>query len=103
VSADADAGHVRIRISDTGPGIDSEFLPHIFEAYRQADAAASRHYGGAGLGLSIAKELVEAHQGQITAESAGPGRGATFVVTLPTTSGEDVPENATASPAAAPR
>ena len=74
---------VEVRISDNGPGIDPEFLPHMFEAFRQGDAVSARRYGGAGLGLSIAKELVEAHKGQIAAESAGVGRGATFVVTLP--------------------
>jgi signal transduction histidine kinase len=74
---------VEVRIGDTGPGIDPEFLPHIFKAFRQADAISARRYGGAGLGLSIAKELVDAHQGKIAAESAGIGRGATFIVTLP--------------------
>jgi signal transduction histidine kinase len=104
VTVETADGEVRIQISDTGPGIDPEFLPHIFEAYRQAGAAASSHYGGAGLGLSIAKELVEAHQGRITAESPGPGRGATFVVTLPATPDGQISEpHPDASPASAPR
>jgi signal transduction histidine kinase len=81
VAVQATDTSVAVRITDTGPGIDREFLPHIFEAFRQSDGAA--RYGGAGLGLSIAKELVEAHKGRIAAESAGDGRGATFTVTLP--------------------
>jgi K+-sensing histidine kinase KdpD len=60
VAVDAANDRVQVRITDNGPGIDPQFLPHIFEAFRQSDSA-SRHYGGAGLGLSIAKELVEAH------------------------------------------
>lgn len=79
----ADDERVEIRVSDTGPGIDSGFLPHMFEAFRQADGTSGRRYGGVGLGLSIAKELVEAHHGTIEAESPGIGRGATFIVTLP--------------------
>jgi signal transduction histidine kinase len=83
VGVDADDEEVRVRISDTGPGIEPNFLPHIFEAFRQAEAVTARRYGGAGLGLSIAKELVEAHKGRIAADSEGIGRGATFIVTLP--------------------
>ena len=83
VAVTTDGENVEIRVSDTGPGIDPEFVPHMFEAFRQADEASGRRYGGVGLGLSIAKELVEAHNGHIEAESAGAGRGATFVVTLP--------------------
>jgi signal transduction histidine kinase len=104
VTVDSANDQVKIRITDTGPGIDADFLPHIFEAYRQADGA-SDHYGGAGLGLSIAKELVEAHKGRIAAESPGIGRGASFVVTLPLspvaqqTEATPVPS----SPATAPR
>jgi signal transduction histidine kinase len=103
VAVDAANDRVQVRITDNGPGIDPQFLPHIFEAFRQSDSA-SRHYGGAGHGLSIAKELVEAHKGQIHAESAGPGRGATFVVTLPAPGGPrpEAPREAPSS-AAAPR
>jgi signal transduction histidine kinase len=81
-----EADRVQIRVSDTGPGIDPAFVPHMFEAFRQADGASGRRYGGVGLGLSIAKELVEAHKGRIEAESPGVGRGATFIVTLPAAS-----------------
>jgi signal transduction histidine kinase len=83
IAVAADAHTVEVRITDTGPGIDPGFLPHMFEAFRQADGIDAQRYGGAGLGLSIAKELVEAHKGRIAAESPGIGRGATFIVTLP--------------------
>jgi signal transduction histidine kinase len=83
VEVTTDGEHVEIRVSDTGPGIDPEFVPHLFEAFSQAGETSGRRYGGVGLGLSIAKELVEAHSGRIAAESAGVGRGATFLVTLP--------------------
>ncbi len=83
IAARALESSVEIRVSDTGAGIDPEFLPHVFERFRQAHHTTARRYGGVGLGLSIARELVEAHKGRITAESAGAGRGSTFVVTLP--------------------
>jgi PAS domain S-box-containing protein len=76
-------GLVEIRVSDTGQGIDPEFLPHIFTPFSQADFSMTRSYGGLGLGLSISKELVELHGGVIEARSEGPGRGATFIVRLP--------------------
>jgi PAS domain S-box-containing protein len=72
-----------LQISDSGEGIDPEFIPFIFERFRQADASRSRKYGGLGVGLSIAKSLVEQHGGAIYAESAGVGKGSTFNVTLP--------------------
>ncbi len=72
-----------VRVCDTGAGIDPAFLPHMFDRFRQGDTTPERRYGGVGLGLAIAKELVEAHKGRIGAESAGEGRGSTFVVTLP--------------------
>jgi signal transduction histidine kinase len=78
-----DREQVEVRVSDSGPGIDPAFVPHMFEPFRQADDASARRYGGVGLGLSIAKELVEAHKGRIEAESPGVGHGATFIVTLP--------------------
>ena len=70
-------------ISDNGIGIAPEFLPHVFDPFRQADARFSREHGGLGLGLAICKQLVELHGGNITAESGGVGRGATFTVSLP--------------------
>jgi signal transduction histidine kinase/CheY-like chemotaxis protein len=74
---------IRLRVTDTGKGIDTSFLPHVFERFRQAEEGNSRTHGGLGLGLSIVKHLVELHGGTIHAESAGRGRGATFTVTLP--------------------
>ncbi len=70
-------------VSDDGAGIPSEFLPWVFEPFRQADASSTRRHGGLGLGLSIVKHLVEAHGGTITASSAGEGHGSTFTVRLP--------------------
>jgi signal transduction histidine kinase len=78
------SGAVEIKVIDTGVGIDPTFLPHVFDAFRQADADAAGRHGGVGLGLSIARELIEAHKGSITAESAGVGHGAAFIVRLPT-------------------
>ena len=75
--------HLEIIVSDTGQGIAEEFLPHVFDRFRQADSSSSRAQGGLGLGLSIVKQLVEMHGGSIRAESAGIGQGATFTVALP--------------------
>jgi signal transduction histidine kinase/ActR/RegA family two-component response regulator len=75
--------HLELRVSDTGQGIKPEFLPHVFDRFRQSDAAVTRRHGGLGLGLSIVKQLVELHGGQVAAFSPGEGQGATFVVTLP--------------------
>jgi PAS domain S-box-containing protein len=75
--------HVHVVVSDTGIGISPEFLPHVFERFRQADAGTSRERGGLGLGLSIARQLTEMHGGAIDAASEGMGLGATFSVKLP--------------------
>ncbi len=72
-----------IIVTDDGAGIPAEFLPCVFEPFRQADASSTRRYGGLGLGLSIVKHLAEAHGGTITASSEGEGRGASFTVRLP--------------------
>jgi signal transduction histidine kinase len=76
-------GGVEIAVSDTGRGVSPEFLPFIFERFRQADSRAIREHGGLGLGLSIARNIVEMHGGTIHATSEGEGRGATFSVHLP--------------------
>jgi signal transduction histidine kinase len=73
----------RLEVSDSGIGFDETFAKHVFEPFRQADASTRREFGGLGLGLSIAKHLVELHGGTITASSGGRGRGARFSVTLP--------------------
>ena len=70
-------------MSDTGIGIPAEFLPHIFERFRQADASTTREHGGLGLGLAIARQLTEMHGGTIEAASDGPGSGSSFRVRLP--------------------
>lgn len=72
-----------IKVSDSGEGIDAEFLPHVFEPFRQADASKAREHKGLGLGLSIVKALVEAHGGTISVSSPGKGQGTTFCVALP--------------------
>jgi signal transduction histidine kinase len=74
---------VQIEVADTGIGIAPSFLPHVFERFRQADARYAREFGGLGLGLAVARHLVELHGGTITAASEGSGRGATFLVVLP--------------------
>ncbi|NEU71524.1 PAS domain-containing protein [Hassallia byssoidea VB512170] len=75
--------YAEITVTDTGKGISSEFLPHVFEYFRQADSSTTRNHGGLGLGLSIVRHLVELHGGTVTAESPGEGKGATFIVRLP--------------------
>jgi signal transduction histidine kinase/ActR/RegA family two-component response regulator len=74
---------IELRVRDTGIGIAPEFLPHVFERFRQADSSTTRRHGGLGLGLAIVHHLVEVHGGTATAASDGPGKGATFVVRLP--------------------
>jgi PAS domain S-box-containing protein len=75
--------HLEITVHDSGAGIKPEFLPLVFERFRQADSSTTRNHGGLGLGLSIVKQLVELHGGTIRAKSAGENQGATFIVALP--------------------
>ncbi|HEX8338399.1 MAG TPA: response regulator [Pyrinomonadaceae bacterium] len=72
-----------VRVEDTGQGIGADFLPHVFDRFRQADGSTTRQYGGLGLGLAIARHLVELHGGAISADSEGEGRGSSFTVRLP--------------------
>jgi len=79
---------MEIRVVDTGEGISPDFLPHVFERFRQADGATTRRYTGLGLGLAIVRQVVELHGGTVRAASEGAGRGATFTVRLPISTGE---------------
>jgi PAS domain S-box-containing protein len=83
VSLGHSESHVEVRVHDTGIGIAPEFLPYVFERFRQGDAGVTREYGGLGLGLAITKHLVEMHGGTISVSSAGLGAGATFTLRLP--------------------
>ena len=75
--------HASISVTDTGVGIAADFLPHVFDRFRQADSSTTRRHGGLGLGLTIVKQLVELHGGSVSARSAGEGQGASFIVRLP--------------------
>jgi len=77
------AGGAQITVQDSGAGIPRDFLPHVFERFRQLDGGARRAYGGLGLGLSLVRYFVELHGGSVVAESDGPGKGATFRIVLP--------------------
>jgi len=75
---------LEISVRDSGPGIDREFLPHVFEPFRRGESLSTRTVGGLGLGLAIVRHIVEAHGGMVTADSEGPGQGSVFVVRMPT-------------------
>jgi PAS domain S-box-containing protein len=91
----------RIAVSDTGAGIEPELLPHLFEAFVQADHSIDRSQGGLGLGLTLAQRLVELHGGSVSADSAGPGQGSEFTVRLPLVEapGEEGAEESPPAPA----
>ena len=76
-------GDAELSVADTGEGIPAEHLPHVFERFYRVDTARDRTHGGSGIGLAIAKALVEAHGGQLTGTSAGTGQGSTFRILLP--------------------
>ncbi len=75
--------HIELIVRDSGQGIEGDFLPHVFDRFRQADGTSTRRHGGLGLGLALVRHLVEAHGGSVSAESEGAGKGATFTVLLP--------------------
>ena len=86
--------HVLITVNDSGQGIATELLPHVFERFRQADSSNTRSNGGLGLGLSIVRQLVELHRGTVTAESSGENAGTTFRIMLPLPNLHEVPDAA---------
>jgi PAS domain S-box-containing protein len=94
VSVEGGETHVRIRVTDTGVGIAPEFLPHVFDRFRQADSTTTRRFGGLGLGLAIVRQITEMHRGAVDVASDGIGHGTTFTVTLPV-----LPEGAQANSA----
>ena len=81
--ATADIPRVAITISDTGVGISKDMLPRVFEMFTQAESSTERTHGGLGIGLALARRLVEMHGGEIAADSDGPGQGSTFTITMP--------------------
>jgi signal transduction histidine kinase len=83
VSLERKESNVQLTVSDTGRGVDPDFVPFMFDRFRQADTGTTRHFGGLGLGLSIVRHLVELHGGTVAAYSEGEERGATFTITLP--------------------
>ena len=91
---------IDVRVADTGSGIEPAFLPHVFERFRQADSTMARSVGGLGLGLFIARHLVEAQGGRIAAHSEGAGRGTTFVVSLPIATSRQAPAGPLPAPTA---
>ncbi len=100
VTCQADGTTARVEVLDAGRGIEPEFLPHVFERFRQADGSSTRLYGGLGIGLALVKSFVEAHGGAVYAASDGEGRGSSFSVTLPLY--RAMPEALNAPVAAAP-
>jgi len=88
LSVKRDGPNALVTVSDTGEGMPATLLPFIFDRFRQGDGSLTRPHGGLGLGLSIVRHIVELHGGDVKAYSDGPGKGSTFVVTLPLRSPE---------------
>jgi PAS domain S-box-containing protein len=91
-------GHVQVQVTDTGRGIRAEFLPHVFDRFRQGDQSDKGSIAGLGLGLAVVRELVEAHQGRVMAHSSGEGRGSTFTVMLPLSRTPEARDSTTLKP-----
>jgi PAS domain S-box-containing protein len=89
----AENGAARVEVADEGDGIAPEFLPHVFERFRQADMGTTRTHGGLGIGLALVKSFVEAHGGEVEASSGGESLGSLFTVTLPTSQSANAPSN----------
>jgi signal transduction histidine kinase len=94
--------YLEVRINDSGLGISPDFMPYVFDRFRQADPSLTRQFGGLGLGLAIVKQLVELHGGMVRAESEGVGKGASFTVSLPLASGGSDKENRESGPVLKP-
>ena len=101
VRARRTADGVEVTVADTGEGIPPEHLPHVFERFYRADRSRSRATGGAGIGLAVVKQLVEAHGGRVGVEST-PGRGTTLRFTLPVAAPAPLPGASATTPASAP-
>ena len=102
IAATAEGSSIVISVADTGRGIAAEFLPHVFERFRQDDSSASKQYPGLGLGLAIVRHLIELHGGTVTAKSAGLGHGSTFEVRIPILSVQQRIVSSGSAPAASP-
>jgi CheY-like chemotaxis protein/anti-sigma regulatory factor (Ser/Thr protein kinase) len=89
VEVAAEGANVRLSVRDNGQGVSPEFIPYVFDRFRQADASTSRRHGGLGLGLSLVRQIVELHGGKVSVESAGVMKGSTFCVSLPAAAGAD--------------
>ncbi len=98
LSSHAPITYVQLSVSDTGQGIAPDFLPHVFDYFRQADSTTTRRFGGLGLGLAIVRYLVELHGGTVAVASPGEGQGATFTVKLPMIAAASLPPTDTLSP-----
>jgi K+-sensing histidine kinase KdpD len=83
VALAVDENHAQLQVSNTGEGIKSDFLPYVFEHFRQEDGATTRKFGGLGLGLAIVRQIVELHGGTVAVDSPGEGQGAMFIVRIP--------------------
>ncbi|OKH29001.1 hypothetical protein NIES2101_43535 [Calothrix sp. HK-06] len=83
ITLTTDESHAQIQVTDTGKGISADFLPYVFEHFRQEDGATTRKFGGLGLGLAIVRQIVELHGGTVAADSFGEEKGATFTVKIP--------------------